>query len=106
MAVALNDLRCDRGWFQVKPCADLFLDIGADVGESSDCARDLPDTQVFRSCFETPLITACFFIPDGELQAKGDGLGMDAMRAADLDSVLELECAAFEHFAQLREAGQ
>ena len=69
--------------------------------ECSDRARNLAHAQIFRRGFEALQIASRFLVPDGELQAEGDRLGVNAMRAADLHGVLELERAPLEHLAQL-----
>ena len=91
MAVALNHLRCHRRGLQTQPRADLLFHVGTDVRERSDRARNLAHPQIFRRGFETPLIAPRFLVPDGELQAERDGLGVDAVRAADLHGVFEFD---------------
>ena len=61
----------------------------------------LPDAQIFGGGFEALVIPPGFLIPDGELEAESDGLGVHAVRAADLHGVLEFKCAALENVAQL-----
>ena len=56
--------------------------------EGADRARDLADAQVFGRGSQARQIAARFFVPDGELQAERDGLGMHAVGAADLHGVL------------------
>ena len=86
--------------FRFEPRADQLLDFRADVRERADRARDLADAQVFGGGREARQVAAGLFVPDGELQAERDGLGVHAVRAADLHRVLELERAALQHLAQ------
>ncbi len=50
------------------------------------------------------MIAAIFGKPIGNLQAEGNGLGVNAVGAADLRSVLKFAGALFEHFAEALES--
>ena len=106
VAIALNHLRGHRCRAQTQLGADRFLDLGADVGEGADGARDLADAHVLRGGFQPLNVAARLFVPDGKFQTEGDGFGMDAVCAADLHRVLEFERAALEDGTQPFEIGQ
>ena len=84
VAVPLYHLRGNRRRTQSQLFTDRLFDLGADVREGSDGARDLAHAHVFRRGLKAPDIAAGLFVPDGELQPKGDGLGMHSVGAADL----------------------
>ena len=69
--------------------------------ERADGARGLADAHVFGGRAQAREVAPCFFVPDGELQSEGDRLGVDAVGAADLHGVAELEGAPLEDVAQL-----
>ena len=106
MPVALDHLRRHRRGLQAQPRADLFLRFRADVRERPHRARNLAHAQIFRRGAQPRQIAPGLFVPDGELQAERDGLGVNAVRAADLHRVLELERAALQHLAQRFETAQ
>ena len=63
--------------------------------EGADRARSFSHAQVFGGGAQTGEAAAGLFVPDGEFKTERDGLGVDPMRAADLDGVLKFEGAAF-----------
>ena len=63
--------------------------------EGADGARSFSDAQVFGGGAQSSQSAAGLFVPDGEFKTEGDGLGVDAVGAADLDGVLKFESAAF-----------
>ena len=65
--------------------------------------ENFPDAHVFRRGHEARDVALRFRIPVGELEAEGDGLGVDAVGAADHGSVFELPGAAFEDFGKALE---
>ena len=100
MAVALDDLRGDGGGFQSEARTDLFFEFGREVGEDADGAGELADAHVFGGGLEAGDVALHLGIPVGELEAEGDGLGVDAVGAADHGGVFELPGAAFEDFGE------
>ena len=66
----------------------------------ADGAGDFADLHLLGGCAEAGDVALIFGKPVGDLQAEGDGLGMDAVGAADLGSVLKFVGAVFENFAE------
>src|SRR5208283_4747137 len=91
MTVTRDHLRGDVGRAQVPALADARLGGWSDVPEGSHGARDFADPQVLPGRCETKSIAPKLIKPKRDLQSKGDRLGMDTMRAPDLDGILELE---------------
>ena len=73
---------------------------GLEVAEAADGAGDLADADVFGRGVEAAEVAAHFGVPEEELHAEGGGFGVDAVGAADGGSVLELDGAALEDFAE------
>ncbi len=68
--------------------------------KDSDGSGELSYAHVFRSGDEARDVALGFGIPVGDFEAEGDGLGVDAVRAADHGSVFEFPGAAFEDLGQ------
>ena len=100
MAVARDHLRGDRGWLQSQALADFFFRFGADVAEGSDRAGNLAHAQILRRGVEAREIALHLVVPQRQLQAEGDGLGVHAVGAADLDGVFEFERSPLQRFEQ------
>ena len=62
--------------------------------------RELSYAHVFRSGHEARDVALRLGIPVGDFEAEGDGLGVDAVSAADHGSVFELPGAALEDFGE------
>ena len=67
----------------------------------ADRAGELAHAHLLGRQFEALDVAQHLGVPVGQLQSKGDGLGMHAVSAADHRSVFELPGAALEHVAQL-----
>src|SRR5437016_3203968 len=104
VAVALDDLRSDRRRLEAKPPADGLFDFHAEMSGIADRAGNLPHRHLPRGMAEAFLIAAIFGEPVGDLEPEGDGLGVNAVGAADLRSVLKFVRALFEHLAEALEA--
>ena len=104
VAVALDHLGGHRRGLQAEPLADALLDFRADVGEGAHRAGDLADPQVLGGGAQARQVAPGLLIPDGQLEPEGDGLGVDAVGAADLHGVLEFQGAPLQHFAQVLQA--
>ncbi len=100
VAVALDNLRGDRGGFQSQARADFFFEFGREVGEDSDRAGELSYAHVFGGGHEARDVALGLGIPVGDFESEGDGLGVDAVGAADHGSVFELPGAALEDFGE------
>ena len=100
MAVALNHLGRHGGGFQSQARADLFFEFGREVGEDSDRAGELAYAHVFGGGLEASDVALRLGIPVGDLEAEGDGLGVDAVGAADHGRVFEFPGAALEHLGE------
>src|SRR5579863_1873417 len=94
--VAGDDLARDGSRLQAEPGADLLFGFRADVAEGPDGSRDLAHSQVFRGSFEAAGVAAQLVIPEGELQSERHRFGMDSVRTADLNGVLELPGSALK----------
>ena len=100
VAIAGNDLGREGLWLQAESFGDIFLDIWRQVGEGSDGSGNFAGGD-FGAGGQQPLVVALEFgVEAGEFQAKGHWLGMDAVRAADHDRVLEFVGAAVENCQQ------
>ncbi len=95
--VALDHLRRHRRRLQTQPRADALFVFWLKMAECSDGARELAYAHVFGRGVKAGQIPLHLGVPVEQLQAKGCGLGMNAMRAPDRRRVLELEGAALEH---------
>src|SRR5580700_5701521 len=99
--IARQDLGSDGSGFQTKAGADPLFGFGPNVRERADGARDFAHADLFGGGEEAGMMAAELVVPQGELQAKGDGFGMDAMGAADLDC----EFVAERGFLEMVEQG-
>ena len=84
---------------------DLLRQIGARVEHRHHDTAEIQRIVDVRG-FQPLDIAPVLCVPDGQLPAERDGLGMDAVRAAHHRRVLELEGARLEHLAQALEAPQ
>src|SRR5450631_3342804 len=100
VAVALDDLRGDRGGSQSQARADLFLEFGREVGEDSYRARELSYPHIFGRGHEARDVALRLGIPVSDFESEGDGLGVNAVSAADHWSIFKLPGAAFENFGE------
>ena len=100
MPVALDHLVADRFAAEVQLLADQVLDARVDVVVGAHGAADLADRGVHRDHAHALQVAADLERPDAELHAERDGLGVDAVRAPDLDRVAELERPPLEYLAQ------
>ena len=96
VAVALDHLRRDGGGFQSQPLADALFELGAEVGEGADGSGELAHAHVFGGAAKARDVALGLGVPVGQLESEGDGLGVDAVGAADHGRVFELPGAAFE----------
>ena len=67
---------------------------------AADRAGDLSDGHLCRGVAEARDVALIFREPIGDFQAKGDGLGVNAMSAADLRSVAEFVRANIKDFSE------
>ncbi len=70
------------------------------MAEGSDGAGDFADAQIFRRGVEAHQIALHLVVPQRQLQAEGNGLGVHAVGAADLDGVFEFERPPLQRFEQ------
>ncbi len=104
MAVALDHLRSHRRDFEAKPLADFRFDLRTQVRAIPHRARDFSHGHLLRGCAKALEVAPVLRMPVGNLQAKGDRLGVDSVRAPDLRRVLEFLGAALEHFPEPHQA--
>ena len=95
--VALDDLRGNRGHLQPQPLADALFVFRLQVGGVADRPGKLAHPHLLGRQVEALQVAAHLRIPVRQLQAEGNGLGVDAVGAADHRRVLEFEGAAAEH---------
>src|SRR5471032_1850864 len=81
-SVALDDLRREHGGHQPKLLADVFLDARIEMRVGADRAGELAHGDLVAR-FDQPLLRASeFVVHQREIEAVGDRLGVDAVRAA------------------------
>jgi hypothetical protein len=88
-----------------QPFAHALFQFGAEVGEGAYGSGKFPHAHIFSGEAKALDIALGLGIPVGQLEAEGDGLGVDAVRAPDHWCVLELPSAALEHVRQLFQIG-
>ena len=95
-------MTCDEtaAAFNPRRRADFLFEFRREVGEDSDCAGELADAHVFGGGHEARDVALRFGIPVGDFESEGDGLGVDAVSAADHGRVFELPGAALEDFGE------
>ena len=90
MAVALEDLRRGRRGLEAEPLAREPLELGIGRGVGADRARELADAHPLERPRDAFLAARQLERPAGELEPEGRRLGMDAVRAADLQRLAVL----------------
>ena len=100
VTIALNDLRGNGRDVKAELLADFLFDFRAEVRGVADGAGDFAELHVAGGFAEAGDIALIFGKPVGDLEAEGDGLGMDAVGAADLRGVLKFVGAEIEDFAE------
>ena len=105
MAIALDHLGRNCGGLQSQAGANLFFDLGAEVGERSHRAGKLAHAHVLGGSLEAFDVALRLGIPVGQLEAEGNRLGVNAVSAADHGRVFELPGAAFEDLGKPFEIG-
>src|SRR5271169_6170773 len=103
VTIALNHLRCNGCDLQAQALADLLLDFGAKMRSIPDCAGNFPDCHFARGFTEARDIALVLGEPIGDLEAKRNGFGVNAVSAADLWRVLKLVSPDIEDFAEHHE---
>src|SRR5579864_425978 len=101
MAVTLNDLGRNGSRLQAQAAADFFFQFRFEMGEIADRAGKFAHAHLFRCALQTAKVARDFRMPVCQLESKGDGLGVDPMRASDHGSMLELVGAAMQDIAKL-----
>ena len=103
--VARDDLRRDRFGCQPHLLRDMLLDLGVDIGEGTDGARNGASRHFHAGESETLLGAHEFGIGKSELYPEGRRLRMDAMASADGERIPVLLGPALESFEQIIEIG-
>src|SRR5262245_20758405 len=85
VAVALKDLGGDGRRLEPKPLAGDPLDLGVGRGVRADGPRKLSDPYPLQRLFEPRPVAVELERPPGELEAERGRLGMNPVRAADLE---------------------
>ena len=100
--VALDHLRRHRRRLQIRAARRFAPRLPVRCAPNVPTAPEiLPTRRSSAAAPQARQIAAGLLVPDRELQAERDRLGVDAVRAADLHGVLELQRAALQHGAQL-----
>src|SRR4051794_23201354 len=101
MAVALNDLAGD--WFdtQAHLLADELLDMWRHRCMRSHRARNLAHRDLLQRVGEALLMALQLVHPEGQFEAKGDWLGMNAMRTSGLQRIFVFAGRLTNHAHQL-----
>src|ERR1041385_9004177 len=94
MKVALENLRRDRRRFQTELFADIPFDEWIEMLIGADRAGNLSDRDCGERMTEPADIAARFIIPECEFQPECRRLGMEPVRPADHERVLEFPGAA------------
>ncbi len=100
VAVALNHLRSDGSNAEPKSFADALFHFRAKMRSVADSTGNFPNGHLRGSIAETRDVPLIFSEPVGDFQAKGDGLGVNAVSAADLRSVAEFVSAQIKNFSE------
>src|SRR5579859_5285959 len=104
VTVALDHLRSHLRGLKAEPAADRLFHFDSQMRGIAHRSRDLAHGHLPRGVAEALLIAPIFGKPIGNLEAEGNRLGMNAMGAPDLGSMLKLVRPLFEHFAQALES--
>src|SRR5262245_44188378 len=105
MPVAWYNLCGNRFWFQTKTRTDKCLDFGINVSEGPDRSRTFAKGD-FLLCLEQAFTAAMHLsVPVGHFQTKGNGLGMDAVRATNHHGILMLTGQYLQYFQKGIEIG-
>src|SRR5436190_1550854 len=83
VTVARDDLGGDGVDFESEAFADLLFELGLEVRQVADRAGEFAHAHLFRGVLEAGNIALDLGVPVGQLQSEGDGLRVDAVRAAD-----------------------
>ena len=90
VAVALDDLRRARRGLEAEPLARDALELGVGRGVRPDRARELADAHALERARDALAVAGELERPAGELQPERRRLGVDAVRAADLERLAVL----------------
>src|ERR1700677_425092 len=104
MAVALDDLRCNRIGPQTKPGANGGFVLGLEVAKRAYGAGELAHPHVFRARIKASQVAHNLGIPVEQFEAEGRWLSVDSVRAPDGWSVLELQCTLAKDTGQREHA--
>src|SRR5260370_9953058 len=100
MAVALNDLGGDWRGGEPEAFADALLHFRAKVRSIADGTRNFADGHLRSSIAKARDIALVLRKPIGDFQTKSDGLGVDAVSAANLWRIAEFVGAQIEDFSK------
>jgi len=104
VAVSLNDLRSDGNGSEAEALADAFFHFRAEMRSVADGARNLPNGHLRGGVAKARDVALIFREPVGDFQAEGDGLGMNAVGAANMRGVAEFVGAKIEDFSEHHQA--
>ena len=83
----------------------LFFQFGAEVGKRAHRSGKFSHPHVFGGAAKARDIALGLGVPVGQLETKRDGLGVNAVGAADHGRVFEFPGAAFQHGGKLFQIG-
>ena len=102
--VALDDLIGNGRGLEAELGEDFLFNRRRQMRVRPDRAGDLADAHLAGGKFQPLLVTPVLLVPNGQLPAESDGLGVHPVCAADHRRVLEFERALLEHLTQPRKA--
>jgi hypothetical protein len=93
-------LRGDGRNAEPKALADTLFHFRAEMRGVADGAGNFSNSHLRGGFAEARDVALIFREPVGDFQAKGDGLGVNAVSAADLRRVAKFMCAQIEDFSE------
>src|SRR5947209_14935192 len=105
VAVALDNLAGDRSHAEAKLFTDEVLYLRRNGRVRTDRAGDFADGDLFKCCGQALLATAEFIDPEGQLQAKGHWLGMNAVCATRRQGIFVFDSLPGYRLEESRQGG-
>jgi hypothetical protein len=104
VAVALNHLRSDGRNAEPKALANALFHFRAKMRSIADGAGNFANGHLRGGGAEARDVALIFSEPIGDFQAKGDGLGVNAVGAANLGRVAKFVSAQIENLSEHHQA--
>jgi hypothetical protein len=100
VAITRDHLRTDRSGIETEARANRGFNFGTEMRRVADGAGHFSDSEIAGGVAESREVAAIGVKPIREFQAESNGLGVNAVSAADLRRVLKFARASFENFAK------